>query len=105
MTQEALHNAVKHSGVRDFAVELTATDDAVELLVSDEGVGFEVRKVGKGGLGLKSMNERANLVHGTFSVDSAPGEGTRILVTVPLGIAERRYSEDHSAQEITRSRF
>ncbi len=101
VTQEALHNAVKHSGVRDFTVELTATDDAVELLVSDEGVGFDVRKVGKGGLGLKSMNERANLVHGTFSVDSAPGEGTRILVTVPLGIAERRYSEDHSAQEIT----
>jgi PAS domain S-box-containing protein len=105
VAQEALHNAVKYSGVRDFTVELTATDDTVELVVSDEGAGFDVQQAGaKGGLGLISMHERANLVHGTFSVDSAPGEGTKILVTVPLGVAERKYSENHSAQEITRSR-
>jgi PAS domain S-box-containing protein len=105
VAQEALHNAVKYSGVRHFTVELTGTDDTVELAVTDEGAGFDVQKVGKkGGLGLMSMHERANLVHGTFSVDSAPGKGTKILVTVPLRAAERRYSEGYYAQEITRSR-
>ena len=104
VAQEALHNAMKYSGVRDFTVELTATDNTVELVLSDEGAGFDVQKAGtKGGLGLLSMHERANLVHGTLSVDSVPGEGTRIRVAVPLGAAEQRYLEDHSSAKITRS--
>jgi PAS domain S-box-containing protein len=101
VAQEALHNAMKYSGVRDFTVELTATDNTVELVVSDEGAGFDVQKAGtKGGLGLLSMHERVNLVHGTLSIDSVPGEGTRVQVTVPLGAAERRYSEDHSSPKV-----
>ena len=104
VAQEALHNAMKYSGVRDFTVELTATDNTVELVVSDEGAGFDVQKAGtRGGLGLLSMHERANLVHGTLSVDSVPGEGTRIQVTVPFGVAERGYLEGHSSPKITRS--
>jgi len=106
VAQEALHNAMKYSGVRLFTVDLSATDNTVELVVSDEGVGFDGRKVGtKGGLGLLSMHERANLVHGTFSVDSVPGEGTRIQVTVPLGAADQRYSEGNSSPEITGGRL
>jgi signal transduction histidine kinase len=101
VAQEALHNAMKYSGVRDFTVELTATDNTVKLVLSDKGAGFDVQKAGtKGGLGLLSMHERVNLVHGTLSVDSVPGEGTSIQVTVPLGAAERRYSEDHSSPKV-----
>jgi signal transduction histidine kinase len=104
VAQEALHNAMKYSGVREFTVALTAADNTVELVVSDEGAGFDVQKAGtKGGLGLLSMHERANLVHGILSVDSVPGEGTRIQVIVPLGSAEWGYSEDRSSPKTTRS--
>jgi signal transduction histidine kinase len=106
IAQEALHNAIKYSGARDFTVELSGSDDTVELVVSDEGAGFDVQKArSKGGLGLVSMHERANLVYGKFSVESAPGKGTRILVAVPLTLAGRRYSEDYSALETTRGRL
>jgi PAS domain S-box-containing protein len=101
VAQEALHNAVKYSGVSELAVEMIGTKDIVQLMVTDKGAGFDPEDVRQhGGLGLVSMQERVHLVHGTFSVDSAPGEGTRILVAVPLGVAERKYSEDHSTQEI-----
>ena len=101
VAQEALHNAVKYSGTSELTVEMIGTKDLVQLKVADRGAGFnpdDVRE--QRGLGLVSMQERAHLVHGTFSVDSAPGEGTTILVAVPLGVAERKYSEDQSAQEI-----
>ena len=94
VAQEALHNAVKHSGVSQFAVELLGTDDAVELVVSDAGTGFDVETVKKKlGLGLLSMQERVHLVHGTFSVKSQPWQGTKILAVVPL-VAEKESSPD-----------
>jgi signal transduction histidine kinase len=76
-------------------------------VVSDEGAGFDVQKARtKGGLGLLSMHERANLVRGTLSVDSVPGEGTRIQVTVPLGSARSGgNSGDHSSPELTKSQL
>jgi len=104
VAQEALHNAVKYSGTREFTVELIGTGDLIQLTVMDTGAGFDPEDVRQhGGLGLVSMQERVHLVHGTFSVDSAPGEGTKILATVPLGVAEWMYSEEHSAEEIAKS--
>src|SRR5262249_37783906 len=60
--QEALHNAVKHSGVRDFEVELHGTSGAIYLTISDSGAGFDPEAArGRGGLGLTSMQERLKL--------------------------------------------
>jgi PAS domain S-box-containing protein len=85
VTQEALHNAVKHSGVNQFKVELSATSTELQLEVTDAGAGFDVDETKKNrGLGLVSMQERVHLVRGKFSLDSHPGKGTRILVVVPL---------------------
>ena len=85
VTQEALHNAVKYSGVGQYAVELTATEEEIQLMVSDSGRGFDVEaaKVNRG-LGLVSMQERVHLVHGSLFVESEPGKGTKILAVVPL---------------------
>ena len=89
VAQEALHNAIKHSGVSRFAVELTGKGGSVRLVVRDAGVGFDVEQAKKNaGLGLVSMQERIHLVHGSFSVESKPGEGTKIIVTVPLAVAK-----------------
>jgi signal transduction histidine kinase len=83
--QEALQNAVKHSGVRHFEVELRRASDRIHLTVHDSGLGFDTQAgVNDRGLGLVSMLERVNLVKGTFSIDSRPGRGTTIHARVPL---------------------
>ena len=67
--QEALQNAVKHSGVRSFSVHLHGTEDVIDLTVSDVGRGFEEQEAfTRHGLGLISMRERLQLVHGELSV-------------------------------------
>jgi PAS domain S-box-containing protein len=84
VAQEALHNAVKYSGVREFIVELSAIESGIRLTVSDAGAGFDVEEAKKNrGLGLVSMQERIHLVRGRLSVESQPGAGTRIIVLVP----------------------
>jgi PAS domain S-box-containing protein len=83
--QEALQNAVKHSGDRHFRVELHGTAREVELTVNDLGVGFNQQDViNRHGLGLISMRERLQLVGGQFSIESKPGGGTTIRSVVPL---------------------
>jgi PAS domain S-box-containing protein len=83
--QEALQNAVKHSGVRNFRVALVGSTNQVALTVCDEGRGFRAEEVlRKGRLGLTSMKERLNLVGGTFEIDAKPSRGTIIRAFVPL---------------------
>jgi PAS domain S-box-containing protein len=85
VAQEALHNAVKYSGTNQFTVRALGMMDCVQLLVSDAGSGFDVEAAKRNpGLGLVSMQERVHLVHGTLSVESQPGKGTKILAVVPL---------------------
>jgi signal transduction histidine kinase len=84
--QEALQNAVKHSGVRRFDVELRYASDAINLSVRDSGSGFDRDDALKArGLGLISMTERMKLVGGRISIDSEPQRGTAIRASVPLG--------------------
>ena len=83
--QEALQNAVKHSGVRQFAVKLNGTAEEIQLTVSDPGVGFDPHRAVNGrGLGLISMRERLHFVGGQISIESQPGRGTTIRARVPL---------------------
>jgi len=83
--QEALQNAVKHSGVRHFRVSLVGSTNQIALTVCDEGRGFRPEEVGpRGGLGLTSMKERLNLVGGKFEIDAKPSRGTIIRGFVPL---------------------
>jgi PAS domain S-box-containing protein len=93
VTQEALQNALKHSGVREFSVVLRSSENEIQLEVSDLGAGFDVEgaKLDRG-LGLVSMQERAHLVHGSFTIESAENGGTRILVRVPLADAQIKAS-------------
>ncbi len=83
--QEALQNAVKHSGVRQFAVELHDIKGEIQLTVSDQGVGFDPRDaINSRGLGLISMRERLHLAGGQISIESQPGSGTTIHARVPF---------------------
>jgi PAS domain S-box-containing protein len=88
VSQEALQNAVKHSGVRHFDVELRCASDAIQLTVRDSGSGFDPEGASKTqGLGLVSMAERVKLVGGRLLIDSQPHHGTTIHAKVPLSKA------------------
>ena len=83
--QEALHNAIKHSGSRQFEVSLLAGPGEIQLKVRDFGVGFEIESMNAArGLGLTSMKERLNLVDGELFIESQPDQGTLIRASVPL---------------------
>jgi signal transduction histidine kinase len=85
VTQEALHNVVKHSGAKRASVELTAADGEIRLSITDDGKGFDFESArAEAGLGLISMGERVQLVRGQIEWRSQPGSGTRVDVRVPL---------------------
>jgi PAS domain S-box-containing protein len=88
--QEALHNVIKHSGVRQAEVQLRVDSGEIHLIVSDLGKGFdfEAALAGKG-LGLTSMRERVRLVNGTIVIESKPAGGTTVHVHVPFGSEHR----------------
>jgi PAS domain S-box-containing protein len=83
--QEALQNSAKHSGVRDFEVELWGTPDEIHLTVSDSGAGFDLDAAkASRGLGLISMEERLKLLNGILSIESQLQRGTTIHARVPF---------------------
>ena len=83
--QEALQNAIKHSGSRLFQVSLVDGTNAIDLTVHDSGAGFDKEKAIDGrGLGLTSMKERLKLVDGRLFIESKLGQGTSIHAFVPL---------------------
>lgn len=92
IVQESLANVVKHAGATTVRVAVGTEDDETVLEVVDDGVGFRQgrRKIarrrsgGSGGLGLNTMRERAEARGGTFRLESAPGQGTRVEVRIPV---------------------
>ena len=84
--QEALQNAVRHSGGKHFKVSLAECTNQIALTICDEGRGFNPAEALKGsGLGLTSMRERLKLVHGELSIESQLRKGTTIHARVPVG--------------------
>ena len=85
IVQEGLRNLKKHSGAAKAQVRLRKLGDKLHVSVSDEGIGFDLHDLkGKEGLGIRSMEERANLLGGRFEIHSKPGKGMRIEAVVPL---------------------
>ncbi len=87
--EEAVGNARKHAQAKNIWIRLKLRKDAFIAQVQDDGVGFEVNKVQasyetRGSLGMVNLRERAELVNGLISIDSAPGKGTTVTLAVPL---------------------
>ena len=87
ITQEALNNVVKHATASRVMINLSVDETAVCLRVEDDGVGFEPKK-GNGrspnGLGLRTMQERAEALRGRLEIHSTPGQGTAVKARLPL---------------------
>jgi PAS domain S-box-containing protein len=85
VAQESLRNIAKHALATRVRVALSARKDGIALNVEDTGDGFDLKEIkGKGGLGLISMEERARLLNGKFTIQSQPGKGTTVDVFLPL---------------------
>ncbi len=85
VAQEALNNVAKHARARSVLVRLVGRGPHLLLDVADDGQGCAAdQAVGSGGSGLGGMRERLRLYGGTLQFHSAPGEGTRLRVSVPL---------------------
>jgi len=97
--QEALHNAMKHSGAQQFDIDLVEEPDSIHLTVHDSGAGFDPKTAMQGrGLGLTSMQERMKLVNGKLSVASKLGKGTTIHAWVPT---LSPLSDNHVQQKVS----
>jgi PAS domain S-box-containing protein len=107
ITQEALHNVVKHARAHQVRVEIRRREGGVRLRVEDDGKGFDPVLVPEGHLGLAGMRVRADRVGARFSCSSAIGEGTTIEVTMGSdvldGLAAAANSGRSSASTESRS--
>jgi PAS domain S-box-containing protein len=84
ITQEALHNVVKHAAAATVSIRLVGSPDAgLRLSIEDDGAGFDPDIIPAGHLGISGMRARASQVGATIDVTSAPGAGSRIVVDVP----------------------
>jgi len=90
ITQEALRNVAKHSGASEAWVKIQKSRNEIQLSIDDKGVGFKIDSNSTAGLGLVSIQERVQIVRGTFNIHSAPGQGTMIRVYVPITWKEQK---------------
>ncbi|MGW6707501.1 sensor histidine kinase [Streptomyces sp. NPDC054956] len=86
IAQSALANVVRHAGAGRAEITLTFMDTSVTLDIVDDGKGFDPSSApsGEGGFGLPAMRSRAETLGGLFTVESSPGQGTAVAVTLPL---------------------
>src|SRR5207249_12200713 len=91
--QEGLANGHRHSGASRQRVSVVRRGCAIEMTVADEGRGFDPKRVlaseedvgvEGGHFGLRGIQDRVEMLGGTFALDSAPGRGTALTVTLPL---------------------
>ena len=82
IAQEALHNCDRHSRATAVSLHLLQSPEAVTLTITDDGRGFDTSRTR--GLGLLGMSERVERLGGRMVIESQPGQGTRILIKLPL---------------------
>jgi signal transduction histidine kinase len=82
IAQEAVHNALRHSGGRQVRIQLRRRPQVLQLAIEDDGVGYDSKTV-SAGLGLVGMRDRAAALGGALDIGARPGGGTRVQVEVP----------------------
>jgi signal transduction histidine kinase len=91
ITQELLNNALKYAEAKTIAVQLIRHETTVVLMVEDDGVGFDTSDLKKNmqGIGFKNVMARVESLGGSFSLESAEGEGVLASIEIPLRLAVR----------------
>jgi len=114
VAQEAIANAVKHGNASNVRITLHQERDGVTLAIYDDGSGFDnvqvkAESASKGQIGLSSMRHRLARLGGSLTIISAPGEGTRVVAQLPLGVSPEALptgaiaEPDSEVQEVPKS--
>ena len=82
VAQEAISNALRHSGTDRVEIELSERDGDLTLQISDSGVGFDPDSV-DWGMGLANMRDRVERMAGAFQITTGPGQGTTVVIVLP----------------------
>lgn len=108
VVQEALTNVIRHSGADQVKVLLQCDFQQMNVIIEDNGVGFDLEQAEKDqqkNLGLFGMKERAVLVGGELFIHTAPGEGTRIMLSIPLedieNLSKKQHPQNSTENEIS----
>ncbi|MBA7694401.1 Oxygen sensor histidine kinase NreB [subsurface metagenome] len=88
--RELLVNVAKHAESREANVSISRVGNKIRIEVSDDGIGFDNSEIGlhadiEGGFGLFSIRERLEPIGGQLKIESEPGNGTKVIITAPLG--------------------
>ena len=97
VVQEAITNAIKYSKAENVYVELCFSDKSVEVQIEDDGVGMDVntlRTKREQSWGILGMRERAQLLDGVFKIESSPGKGVQVSVSIPYQLTELNLEEE-----------
>jgi hypothetical protein len=92
IVQEALSNAIRHAHATTVRIQLNQTSSELELRVQDNGIGWDKKLSGSGprkSLGLLGIRERARLLGGIVTIESEPGKGFLLIVTIPRGMERK----------------
>ena len=84
IVREALSNSTRHAHASRRWVRLGLVDNAIHLIIGDNGVGFSTTRTRRAGHGLRNMAARAKQISASFTLKSAPGKGTRVVIDIPL---------------------
>ncbi len=85
IAQETITNTLKHAQAHSIVLDIEVKSDALKFRYEDDGVGFDKELASKGNTsGLKNMNDRVRLLSGSIQLDSNEGQGTKILIQIPL---------------------
>jgi signal transduction histidine kinase len=84
IVQEALTNIVRHAQAKTARLGLTYSMNQIQLIIEDDGEGFDPQDIPPGRFGLVGLNERAHMLGGNLILESSPGGGTRLEITIPI---------------------
>jgi len=84
IVQEGLTNIARHAGAKQVDLGLVMTPEQLQLIIEDDGQGFDPTQLFQGHFGLIGLNERVKLLGGKLNLESYPGAGVRIEVTIPV---------------------
>ncbi len=83
--QEAMNNVLKHSEASEATVTVAAENSTLVITIEDNGKGFDPKADKKsGGMGVKGIDERVNILNGSYAISSSPGGGTTVEVRIPV---------------------
>ena len=84
ITQECLQNISKHADAKNIQVQVSHWEDSINLIIEDDGKGMDLENDANEGIGLRNIRSRVNLIGGIVDIDSNPGHGTIVNISVPL---------------------